>query len=145
MTFSNYVGPLIVALTMTWLLLATIIDLRRRRIPNALLALAVPFAVMGTLYYEGFNLAGLLSVVLGGGAYFGCMLALAILTGGIGGGDVKMGAVIGLALGWPSAMLAFAVSWFAAGFVGIIAREKTIPMAPLLLGGALFSLVVVRM
>jgi len=131
---------LFIALTMTWLLLATISDLRGRTIPNGLLALAAPFAVMGTLYHEGFNAPGLLSVVLGGGAYFGSMLALAVLTRGIGGGDVKMGGVIGLALGWPGAMLAFAGSWVAAGIVGMVQPDKTMPMAPMLLGGALFGL-----
>lgn len=139
-------GPIIVALTMTWLLLAALYDVRWRRIPNGFLALAVPFAVAGTLYYDGFGPGGLISAVLGGLAYFGAMLALAVLfRGGIGLGDVKMGAVIGLALGWPGAMIAFAVSWIAAGFVGAAMPKKSMPYAPLLLGGAVFSLAIVRM
>lgn len=141
----NYVATALMLLAMIWLLLASIDDVRTRRIPNAYLALALPFAVAAHLFYEGLNPGGALSSVLGGAAYLASMLALAIITRGVGGGDVKMGGVIGLALGWPAAMLAFAASWIAAGLVGATMRKRSLPMAPLLLGGAIFGLAITRL
>ena len=145
MTIAHYVGPLFVTLTLAWFSLAALYDVRWRRIPDKLLGYCVPFAVAGALFHEGWTFYGVQSVLLGGGAYFVTMLTLAIITRGIGGGDVKMGGVVGLAVGWPGALIAFSASWIAAGVVGAATQRKTLPMAPLLLVGAVFALTVGRM
>jgi prepilin peptidase CpaA len=91
-----------VALTMLFISLCIVTDLRSRRIPNALtlpgigVGLTVSAAAHGA---SGLGMSGL-----------GALLALALLVGpfalgGIGGGDVKMMAAVGSLVG-PSALLA---------------------------------------
>jgi len=73
--------------------IAVYTDLRYRRIPNALL---VPFAVLGLAVQAiGFGWPGVADAAAGFG--LGLVLLLpAYLAGGIGGGDVKLLATIGV-------------------------------------------------
>ncbi len=80
----------------------------------------------------GIGYALLLAVVLGGAAGLaeaglgalaagGVVLLLAIVTrGGIGGGDMKLMAMLGAALGWKGAFMAFALSQIAGGIVALM-------------------------
>lgn len=86
------------------LLVAAMIDLRTFRIPNLI---TMPFAV-GALTYYGvlygfagmlFSLAGLVVGLL--------LLLLPYLMGGLGGGDVKLLAMVGAFLGPKAVVLAF--------------------------------------
>lgn len=69
----------------------------------------------------------------------GCLLLLIAIVskGGMGGGDIKLAAVIGLYLGWPNALLAMFLACFLAGIVGILlillkikSRKDIIPFGP---------------
>lgn len=117
-------------------------DLRRRRIPNAVVYPALAAAL--TL--------PLLPVVGGAGeAFAGATLALAVMLpvyviagGGFGGGDVKMAALVGAVVGFPAVVDALLVATFAAGVVAAVAvgtrrarREDALPFGLFLALGAL--------
>lgn len=80
-----------------------IIDIRSHRLPNRLVALA---GVAGLVLFIAASVTGsdsgtLLRALLAAIVLFAAYLALRMLTaGGVGGGDVKLAAVIGLHLGW---------------------------------------------
>ena len=88
------------------LLLATWTDVRSRRIPNALLYPALLLCLAASFRDAGQE--GLIDSLLG---VFVCggLLLLAWLAGGLGGGDVKLAAVIGAALGWADGL--YALMW----------------------------------
>jgi leader peptidase (prepilin peptidase)/N-methyltransferase len=81
-------------------------------------------------------------------AMFYLLLALAS-GGGLGAGDVKLGGLLGLALGWLSwsaIVTATFLGWFAAALVWLLLRMtrgrprgSLLPMGPFLLLGALIT------
>lgn len=120
------------------LVAATYTDLRRRVVPNVLSAL-------GTLVGLGFVAAapGMAGTALGAAAMAGLALAMARGLGyltsgqpGMGLGDVKLGAVLGLFLGWGVlwalylAVAAAALFSIAGILSGRLARGRRIPFVP---------------
>ncbi|HEV8516196.1 MAG TPA: A24 family peptidase [Candidatus Limnocylindrales bacterium] len=124
-------------------------DARRRRIPNAAVYPALAVALgLAFLRPDGpwwsFLLAGLVA-----GALF---LVLGIVSpGGMGMGDAKLAAVIGLMAGWPAVLAALFFS-FATGALGGLAliaagrigRREPIPFGPALAVGALVAIIAGR-
>jgi len=122
-------------------------DVRHRRIPNAALypaiaaALALALAEPAAPWWS----------YAGGGLFAGALIVALELAsrGGIGYGDAKLAALIGLLLGWPAVLVglfvAFAVG-AAAGLAlvagGRLARAEPMPFAPALAAGALAGLLV---
>jgi leader peptidase (prepilin peptidase) / N-methyltransferase len=129
------------------------IDVKVQRLPDrltlpaypALLALLVVAALIG---HEAWPLA---RAVLGGLALGGGYLVLGLIRpGGIGGGDIKLAGLAGLALGWigwravvGGAALGFVLAGVA-GLALLAARRVTlrshISFGPFLMGGALLVL-----
>jgi leader peptidase (prepilin peptidase) / N-methyltransferase len=126
------------------------IDLKVQRLPDrltlpaypALLALLIAAALVG---HEAWPLA---RAVLGGLALGGTYLLLAMIRpGGIGGGDIKLAGLTGLALGWlgwRAVLGGAALGFVLAALVGLVllaARRVTlrghISYGPFLIGGAL--------
>lgn len=120
-------------------------DARFRRIPNRVtypsigaalaLALVQPVAPWWSFVFGGVVVAVLLAALH------------AVSGGGIGLGDVKLGALIGLLLGWPAAIVGLFVA-FACGAVaslaliagGRLARRDPVPFAPALAVGGFVGL-----
>jgi leader peptidase (prepilin peptidase)/N-methyltransferase len=80
-------------------------------------------------------------------------LVLALVSGGgLGAGDVKLGGLLGLALGWlswPALVTATVLGWFAAALVWLLLclirrrpQGSLLPMGPFLLFGALITIIV---
>lgn len=119
-------------------------DVRHRRIPNAVVYPATA-AALGLAFVQP---VGAWWSYLGAGALAAVVLGLpAALSGGIGFGDVKLGALIGLLLGWPSVVVGLFAAFAAGAMAGLallvtgrIERRQPIPFAPALAGGALFGL-----
>ena len=88
------------------LLLAAWTDLRRHLIPNWITypALAASLA----LAFVRFGVEGLIGSLLGA-AVCGGLLLLAWLAGALGGGDVKLAALIGATFGWADGL--YALMW----------------------------------
>ncbi len=140
-------------LYLAWVGLAlAVIDVGCHRLPDALTLPSYPIALV---------LLGAAAAVGGDGHAFGRALAgmavlggfyrlLAALPAGLGGGDVKLGGVLGLYLGWAG-WPALAVGTFAA-FVtssavaavliasGRATRKTALPFGPYMLVGALIGL-----
>jgi Flp pilus assembly protein protease CpaA len=101
------------------LALTMILDLQSRIIPDVITLPALGYALLLAVVLGG--AAGFAEAGLGGLAAGGAVLLLAIVTrGGIGGGDAKLMAVLGAALGWKAAFMAFALSQVAGGFLALM-------------------------
>lgn len=102
-----------------FLLLAAIVDVRKRRIPN-MLTLVLAGAGLA-LSFTRLGLVGPWSALAGLGVGFGLTLALFIL-GALGGGDVKLLAGVGAWIGpWP--VLAVFLAAAVVGLVLVIAQS----------------------
>lgn len=96
-----------------------ILDLQSRIIPDVITLPALGYALLLAVALGG--AAGFAEAGLGALAAGGAVLLLAIVTrGGIGGGDMKLMAVLGAALGWKGAFMAFALSQVAGGILALM-------------------------
>lgn len=140
----------VVAVFLGVLLACGLIDLRHRIIPNRLVypSLVLFAAAIGglALAHGGVSVADAFLALL---AYGGGLLLVSIVSpGGMGMGDVKLAALIGLvlgALGWRYVLVAAMVAVFAGGLGAIVAlamgksRKDALPFGPYLGGGAMVA------
>jgi leader peptidase (prepilin peptidase)/N-methyltransferase len=118
----------------------TVIDLERQLIPDVI---SLPGIVAGFLA----NLAtgrvpwvdSLLGILVGGGIFFVIILASG---GGMGGGDMKLGAMLGAFLGWKVVLLSVFAAVVVGGALaavliasGVRGRKDPIPFGPFLAAG----------
>jgi len=129
------------------------IDIAVQRLPDQLTLPAIPLliALLGTAAVVGHQGGALLRALLGGLALAGGFLLLAAARPGqLGGGDIKLAALAGLALGWlgwPSLIAGAALGFVLAGLVGLALlalRRATlrshICFGPFLLAGTLIGI-----
>ena len=134
------------------MILLTITDLDTKLIPNRILGPAT--AVGGVLLVIGHFARGsggdLLDAVIGGAAYFGVLLLLALIVrGGLGFGDVKLAFLIGVFTGYLSLghVLVTGIGSFLIG--GVVAafllitrksgRKDAIPFGPFMTTAAIIT------
>lgn len=149
------------------LVVATFVDIRHRIIPDEisiggfivgfLLNVLRFFPPSSRLQAPGYIINSLLGIIIGGGIIYltGKLFDLVYFkilkkppidgeTESMGGGDVKLLAMIGAFLGWPGAVLTFFIAPFFGLIVGIvnllIKKEHTIPYGPFLSLAAIVSL-----
>jgi leader peptidase (prepilin peptidase)/N-methyltransferase len=144
-------GPGPVALLAAWLVVAlaalplAVIDLACLRLPD-LLVVPAGLVVLGLVVAFGPAPRAVLAAATLGGAY----LVLALLPrSGLGYGDVKLAAVLGLALGWLGwrwVLIGAVLPYAFAGPVAIVLlatrklrRDSALPFGPYLLAGALVA------
>ena len=98
-----------------------IIDMEHQLILNSILLPAMAVALAVSFFSNQIELAPtLLNAVIGAAAGFGIFLVVYIVSrGGMGEGDVKLGALAGLITGWPNIIVAVILSWIASGLVAI--------------------------
>lgn len=125
-------------------------DLSHKIIPNVVTfpGILVGLLCATTVLPLGF-LGGVLGVLVGGGILWLLAWASPYLFGkeGMGGGDIKLLAMIGAFLGWKPAVMTIMVGSFLGSLVGVtliaaqvIKREDYIPFGPFLVCGALVAL-----
>jgi leader peptidase (prepilin peptidase)/N-methyltransferase len=125
-------------------------DLTHKIIPNVV---TVPGIVLGLLGAATVLPLGpvnaLLGVLFGGGILWALAWASPYLFGkeGMGGGDIKLLAMIGAFLGWKPALLTIMIGSLSGSVIGIsliafglMKREDYIPFGPYLVFGALVSM-----
>jgi leader peptidase (prepilin peptidase) / N-methyltransferase len=115
-----------------------VVDLTTNMIPDVITLPCIVYALaLATIVDGGTSLIqAVLGILVGGGL----LLVLAAVTrGGIGGGDIKLVAMLGAALGWKGALIAFALSQLAGGVAvlwfllhGLAERRKTLPIGALI-------------
>jgi leader peptidase (prepilin peptidase) / N-methyltransferase len=133
--------------------LLTVIDLQHRLLPNRVV---LPTLVTGAALLlvaaatEG-SWADLLRAALGASGLFAVFLVLAVISpSGLGMGDVKLAAVVGLFLGWLGwgAVLLGAMAGFVVQAVlalvllalGRVRRDSDLPFGPAMLVGAALTM-----
>jgi leader peptidase (prepilin peptidase)/N-methyltransferase len=128
------------------LVAATVVDLKYRIIPDKLnlagLLFGMPFLFVSR---EAF-FSGAAGFLVGGGLL---LLVAVVSRGGMGGGDIKLAAVIGLYLGWEHLLLALFLAFIAGGTVGILMlllrlkkMKDTLPFGPCLALGAMAAVLI---
>jgi leader peptidase (prepilin peptidase)/N-methyltransferase len=138
------VGPelAIAAALLAALVAITVIDLDHQIIPDVITLPGIVAGFLATVATGRLSLAeSLLGIGLGGGVFFAIILASG---GGMGGGDMKLGAMLGAFLGWKLTLVALFSAVLVGGVVavavlasGLKGRKDPIPFGPFLaLGGA---------
>jgi leader peptidase (prepilin peptidase)/N-methyltransferase len=131
------------AVLLAALIAITAIDLRHQIIPDVITLPGIVAGVLANALTGRVSwLDSVIGVVVGGGIF---LVIILVTGGGMGGGDMKLGAMLGAFLGWQSALLALFLGVLAGGAVAIVllllgrkGRKEAIPFGPFLaLGGAI--------
>jgi len=132
-----------------------VVDARTHRLPDRVMVptLAVVAVLLGTAGIAEHRPAQLAAAVVGGAATFAFYVLLGLVTGGVGFGDAKLGAVCGLLLGWYGweavlwgTTLTFVLAaLFLLGHLarGGAQRRSRIALGPFMLLGCLVTLMLV--
>ncbi len=132
------------------------IDIEKLRLPNAIVLPSIVVASVGlsaAVLAEGAAATVIVRLLVGGLlTYVGYWALRAISRRGIGGGDVRLGAVLGLYTGfcgWPSIALTPLLTFVLGGIIGaflLVSRRVTtrtrIPMGPFMLTGTWLAMLV---
>jgi leader peptidase (prepilin peptidase)/N-methyltransferase len=127
------------------LLVVTFIDLDHQIIPDriTLPGMVVGLTVSSVILPVGF-LNALIGLFLGGALFYGMAVAS---RGGMGGGDIKLIAMIGAFLGWKQVLLTIFIGALAGSVIGLFlmafkgkSRKYAVPFGPFLSLGAVISL-----
>lgn len=118
----------------------TISDLLYKIIPNKVNLFFFVLFIVIHLFYRPLPFTDYLLGVLAGG---GLLLIIAILSrGGMGGGDIKLMAVVGMAIGWKLTVLSFFLATLIGAVIGlllllskVVKRKEPIPFGPFLACG----------
>lgn len=124
------------------LMVISIIDMEYYIIPNKLIVFVL---FLGMIFVIFTGEPTILSALIGFAATFSFLLVLALASrGGMGGGDIKLAAVIGVCLGWPNGITAVLLGCLLAGLTGLLlillqvkSRKDLIPFGPFLATGTL--------
>jgi len=137
---------LVPALSLTAVLIVVaFIDIDYYRIPDILVAFGFALGIALRIWIPFVTWeAAFFGVVLGGGI----LLLIALVSrGGMGGGDVKLAALIGFFLGWHRVLLTLFLAALFSSLAGITlillqkkGRKDPIPFGPFLALGAVLSL-----
>lgn len=138
-------GELFVALLLVSVLIIIFVtDVTYMVIPDKVLLFFLPlflimrFAVPLDPWYDA---------ILGAAVGFILLASLIILSqGGMGGGDMKLFALLGIVLGWKSTLLTLFISSLTGAvlgivliLIGIVRRRQRVPFGPFIIAGALIS------
>jgi len=135
------------------MIVITFIDLDFQIIPDSITLPGIPVGLIAASLvlpdpFDRSSILGFNGAIIGlfiGGATF---YAIAVLSrGGMGGGDIKMMAMVGSFMGWKSALLTTFAGSLLGSCVGIFlmvakgkGRKTKVPFGPFLAAGALISL-----
>jgi len=132
---------------MATLLVVTFIDLDHQIIPNVITLPGIPLMLLAGLAVPGVSLQeALLGLVVGGGSLYLVAWGYHAFTGkeGMGGGDIKLLAMIGALIGWKGVLFTIFISSAIGSMAGILVMLATrgsmklkIPFGPFLSIGAI--------
>ena len=131
------------------LIVITFIDLKYQIIPDVISLPGIGVGLLASYFLSAGIFNSILGILAGGGSLFVIAAGYQLITGreGMGGGDIKMLAMIGAFLGWKGVIITiFSGSFIGAvlGTVLMLAKGKdskyAIPFGPFLALGAIISL-----
>jgi leader peptidase (prepilin peptidase)/N-methyltransferase len=136
---------LLISIYMAIFILVTVIDIEHRLVLNRVIFPAILLALIVGPFTPGLNWKLML---VGGLVGFGIFYVIAMIyPGGMGAGDVKLAAFIGLITGFPDIFLAVIVAILAGGLISLIlvltrtrSTRDYIPYGPFLVIGGVFTL-----
>lgn len=119
------------------LILISLIDYKTQIIPDGLVGV---IAVSGVLYNLLYAPQDIMYMLLGGAAGFAVILLIFLIScGGMGGGDVKLSAAVGLWLGVEGTLLFLLLAFIMGGIIsllllvsGVKSKGEAIPFGPFL-------------
>ncbi len=139
-------------LFITALLVITFIDIDHRIIPDVISLPGIPIGFAASFLLPPIDWVGsLLGIALGGGSLLLIALGYQVIRGkeGMGGGDIKLLAMIGAFLGWKGVLFTIMASSFTGTAVGIImmvrkgrGMQMSLPFGPFLAIGAIMYIFV---
>lgn len=133
-----------VGVSMTILVVAALVDVHERRLPNRILALAMVALVAALFGATGFALTG---VVAGAAACAVPVLLLHLVApASMGFGDVKLSLVLGSTLGtvdWRLTLWTLALGSAVSAVVALVHHQPTVAFGPGLVGAAIALIAVV--
>ncbi len=126
----------------------TAIDLAHQIIPDAITLPGILTGLLANLAIGPVSwVESVVGIAVGGGVFFAIILGSKLVTGeeGMGGGDMKLGAMLGAFLGWKVTLVALFVAVAVGGALaavlligGQVRRKEPIPFGPFLaFGGAI--------
>ena len=134
------------ALLICVLISVTFIDGDHGIIPGKLMIFAAISGIILNLIGHKFN-AGLLSYLYGALLGGGVIMLIVLLTGGMGGGDIQLMAVVGLFLGFKRCALSLLLSFIIGGLAGALllltkkkSRRDYIPFGPWISAAAVIGI-----
>jgi len=104
------------------LIIITFIDLEHQIIPDVLTLLGIPVFFLAAVFAMGVSpLEAVLGALIGGGILYAIAFGYELITKreGMGGGDIKLLAMLGAFFGWKSLFFILLVSSFLGAIVGI--------------------------
>ena len=135
---------------MAALLVITFIDIDHRIIPDVISLPGIPLGVAASFFMPSLSWAdSLIGVLAGGGSLYAVAWGYVRITGkeGMGGGDIKLLAMIGAFIGWKGVLLTIFMGSAIGTLVGLaamLAEKKNmkmrIPFGPFLALGAVISI-----
>ena len=120
----------------------TVIDLRHQIIPDVITLPGIGVGLVASVAADRVSwLQSVVGILVGGGLF---VLVIVLSRGGMGGGDLKLGAMLGAFLGWQALLVGLFVAVMLGGLSAVallasrrLARKDAIPFGPFLaLGGA---------
>ncbi len=130
------------AIFFSWLLVISVIDLHHQIIPDELSLSGIPLGFVGAFLTHDISWqSSLAGIFVGGGAFFAIAYLYEKFSGqeGLGGGDVKLLAMLGAWLGLESILILIVLSTFLGSIVGIgliafrnATTKAAIPFGPFL-------------
>lgn len=121
-------------------------DLLYQEIPDRFSLPAIAVTIVAVLLL---GLTPPLSMLIGGAGIFLFFLAQLVMSKGkwIGGGDLRLGALMGLLLGWKLGLIALIISYFLGSLASVILliqkkanRKSAIPFGPFLVTGTVIAI-----
>ena len=150
MQFGNSLSALIYFIFIAALLVITFIDIDHRIIPDIISLPGIPLGFLASLILPQLKWSdSLIGILAGGGSLLAIAWGYQLITGkdGMGGGDIKLLAMIGAFLGWKGVLFTIMASSLIGTVVGIIlmlrARKgikMALPFGPFLAIGAIIYL-----
>jgi len=140
----NVKSALIMGL-MSVFVVVTFIDLEHKIIPDGITLPGIAIGLLlGPLVLKISFIDSLLGVIVGGGLFF---LVAVVSRGGMGGGDIKLIAMMGGFIGWKAVLLTIFLGSAFGAAVGIalmalkgMHRKTPIPFGPFLVAGAVAAI-----
>lgn len=139
-------NQLMVALVLAAILIIiSFVDFKYYLIPNRVILVGFIIGVMVHIYFPTIAWSNVfLGFIVGGGVLY--LLAI-VSKGGMGGGDIKLGALIGFYLGWQKVLAALFLGALFGSIYGIfmiltkkIDKKTPIPFGPFLSMGVILTL-----